>query len=217
MEPNYRTVAKSASASFIEKKSEFIGHISPCKTEEEALDFIREIKKQHRKATHNCYAYILRSNNIGRHSDDGEPSGTAGAPMFEVLRKEGLTDVCCVVTRYFGGILLGAGGRVRAYTNGVKAAVDAAGIKEMRMAALIGITLDYSLYGRLGSIFSDYDVRIRNEDFSSDVKINLYIDEKLTEEFKEKITDICFGRVNIRVIEKTEFDFGKSGIDCRSE
>ena len=96
---SYKTIAERAQASFIEKKSEFIGNIAPCTTESEAISFVEEIRKQHRKATHNCYAYILRENNIGRHSDDGEPSGTAGAPMFEVLKKEGLTDVCCVVTR----------------------------------------------------------------------------------------------------------------------
>ena len=139
---SYKTIAERAQASFIEKKSEFIGNIAPCTTESEAISFVEEIRKQHRKATHNCYAYILRENNIGRHSDDGEPSGTAGAPMFEVLKKEGLTDVCCVVTRYFGGVLLGAGGLVRAYSNGVTAAVGASRIKEMKSAAKLIIEVE---------------------------------------------------------------------------
>ncbi|MDE6727785.1 MAG: YigZ family protein, partial [Oscillospiraceae bacterium] len=102
----YRTIAERCEARFIEKKSEFIGYLAPVETEEQAVEFINEIRGMHRKATHNCYAYILRENSAARHSDDGEPSGTAGVPIYEVLRKEGLTDVACVVTRYFGGVLL---------------------------------------------------------------------------------------------------------------
>ncbi len=205
----YKTAAKSASASFIEKKSEFIGYIKPCTTEEEALDFIGEIRRLHRRASHNCYAYILRDNNICRHSDDGEPGGTAGAPMLEVLNKEGLTDVCCVVTRYFGGILLGAGGLVRAYSNGVKIAVDAAGIKEMRLAARIMIRVDYSLYGKLGALFSEFDVRTQKEDFTADVGIELCLDNDSAKDFKDKLVDICFGRVKITDLGVEEFDFNK--------
>ena len=110
--PDYDTVGGYAEASFIEKKSEFIGYITHAESDEEAVAFINEIRGRHRKATHNVYAYILRNGSITRYSDDGEPQGTAGVPVFEVLRKEGLTDVCCVVTRYFGGILLGGGGLV---------------------------------------------------------------------------------------------------------
>lgn len=208
MNNEYKTIADRATASFIERKSEFIGNISPVKNEGEAISFIEEIRKQHRKATHNCYAYILRENNIGRHSDDGEPSGTAGAPMFEVLKKEGLTDICCVVTRYFGGILLGAGGLVRAYGNGVKIAVDAAKIKVVKTARRLIFTIDYSLYGKIGALLSQYDVRVQNEDFGADVKITLCIYEKLAEEFKAKLTDLCFGRVVIEDLGNEEFDFG---------
>lgn len=104
---SYKTIRNRTEASFTEKKSEFIGYISPAGTEEEAIGFINEIRAMHRKATHNCYAYILRNNNTGRHSDDGEPGGTAGMPIYDVLSKNGITDVVCVVTRYFGGILLG--------------------------------------------------------------------------------------------------------------
>ena len=204
----YRTIAEAVTASFIEKKSEFIGNIAPCQTEEEALAFIQEIRRQHRKATHNCYAYILRDNNIGRHSDDGEPGGTAGAPMFEVLKKEGLTDVCCVVTRYFGGIMLGAGGLVRAYTNGAKIAVDAARIKEMRMAERLRLTLDYSLYGKIGATLSGYDVRVFNEDFAADVALTLYIAEEKSKEFSAELIDICCGKINIENLGIEEYDFG---------
>lgn len=203
----YKTIAERAEASFTEKKSEFIGYIAPCKTEEEALSFIEEIRKLHRKATHNCYAYILRDNNIGRHSDDGEPSGTAGAPMFEVLKKEGLTDVCCVVTRYFGGVLLGAGGLVRAYTNGVKVAVEAARIKEMKPAEKIKISVDYSLYGKMGAVFSEYDVRVENEEFGTGVEITLFVEAVRAEELCGSVIDTCFGRAGIERLGIVEYDF----------
>lgn len=203
----YKTIAARAEASFIERKSEFIGYISPCQTEAEALAFIEEIRKLHRKATHNCYAYILRDNNIGRHSDDGEPSGTAGAPMFEVLKKEGLTDVCCVVTRYFGGILLGAGGLVRAYSSGVKIAVDAARIKIMKPAEKLRLSLDYSLYGKMGAIFSDFGVKVEGEEFGAGVEIVLFVEEERAGEFREKIVDACFGKVEITGLGTVEADF----------
>lgn len=205
----YKTIADRATASFTEKKSEFIGNIAPVKTEEAAIAFIEEIRKQHRKATHNCYAYILRDNNIGRHSDDGEPSGTAGAPMFEVLKKEELTDICCVVTRYFGGIKLGGGGLVRAYGNGVKAAIDAAKIKLISTARRLIVTMDYSLYGKIGALLAEYDVRVQNEDFGADVKINLCVRDERAEEFKEKLIDLCFGRVEIDDLGTEEFDFAQ--------
>lgn len=207
MDKEYKTIAAPACASFTEKKSEFIGNIAPCKTEEEAVTFIEEIRKQHRKATHNCYAYILRDNNISRHSDDGEPGGTAGTPMYEVLRKEGLTDVCCVVTRYFGGILLGAGGLVRAYTNGVKIAIDAAKIKEISPARRLKISLEYSLYGKIGALLTQFDTRVQQEEFTADASITLCLREERAEEFKEKLIDICFGRVDIWDLGVEEFDF----------
>ncbi|MCH5200932.1 MAG: YigZ family protein [Oscillospiraceae bacterium] len=205
----YRTVAGAACASFVEKKSEFIGNISPCKTEEEAIAFIQEIRRQHRRATHNCYAYILRENNTVRHSDDGEPGGTAGAPMLEVLKKEGLTDVCCVVTRYFGGIMLGAGGLVRAYTEGAKIAVDAARIKEMRMAEQLRLTLDYSLYGKIGAALSEFDVRVCSEDFAADVTLTVYIAEEKSGGLSARLTDICCGKINIESLGSEEYDFGE--------
>ncbi len=205
---SYKTVAERAQASFTEKKSEFIGSIAPCTTESEAISFIEEIRKLHRKATHNCYAYILRENNIGRHSDDGEPSGTAGAPMFEVLKKEGLTDVCCVVTRYFGGILLGAGGLVRAYANGAALAVGASKIKEMKLAERLIIEVDYSLYGKLGAIFSEFDARIDGEEFAAGVKIVLYVEAEKAESLKAKVIDVCCGRAVIKDSGTEEFDFG---------
>ncbi|MCM1298667.1 MAG: YigZ family protein [Firmicutes bacterium] len=207
MDKEYKTISEPAHASFTEKKSEFIGSIAPCTTEAEAVDFIEQIRKQHRKASHNCYAYILRDNNISRHSDDGEPGGTAGTPIYEVLKKEGLTDVCCVVTRYFGGILLGAGGLVRAYTNGAKLAVDSAEIKEIKSARRFRITLEYSLYGKIGALLTEYDARVQSEEFAADACLTLCLRESQSAAFKEKLVDICFGRVKVEDLGVEEFDF----------
>ena len=203
----YKTIAERCEARFIEKKSEFIGYLSPVTSEDEAVAFINEIRAMHRKATHNCYAYILRENSTARHSDDGEPSGTAGVPIYEVLRKEELCDVACVVTRYFGGIMLGAGGLVRAYTRGAKDAVNAANVKVMAMAAQVSIEVDYSLYGRLPQIFLEFDTRTESEDFSDTVKITVYVREELAEKLTEKLTDSCNGKIAVTIQQKTWYDF----------
>lgn len=204
----YKTINGSAEAEFTEKKSRFIGYIRHTATEKEALDFIAEIRAMHRKATHNCYAYILRDNNISRHSDDGEPSGTAGAPMYDCLKKEGLTDVTCVVTRYFGGILLGAGGLVRAYSKGTKIAVDAAEKLDMHTADKLSLRLPYTLYGRIGKTLSDYGVKTESEDFAADVAITLYIKQQLTESFSAELADLCNGAIAINKLDTLEYNFG---------
>ncbi len=203
----YKTIARRCEARFIEKKSEFIGYLCPVSDEEQATAFVEEIRSLHRKATHNCYAYILRENNIARHSDDGEPGGTAGVPIYEVLRKEGLTDICCVVTRYFGGIMLGAGGLVRAYTRGAKDAADAAEIKLMALAERLELTVDYSLYGKLSQVFAELDARVESEEFSDSVKINLCIREESSETLKAKLVDICSGNIDVKTAQKIWYDF----------
>lgn len=203
----YKTIARRCEARFIEKKSEFIGYLCPVQTEEQAVAFIEEIRAMHRKSTHNCYAYILRENNAARHSDDGEPGGTAGVPIYEVLRKEGLTDVCCVVTRYFGGVLLGAGGLVRAYTKGAKDAVDAAQIKCMAEAVKLAVTVDYGLYGRLAQVFADFDARVEDERFADNVRIVLHIRAENSQKLTDKLVDVCNGAVSVEEIEKLNFDF----------
>lgn len=203
----YKTIADRCEARFIEKKSEFIAYLAPVETEEQAVEFINEIRAAHRKATHNCYAYILRGNGIARHSDDGEPSGTAGVPIYEVLRKERLTDVACVVTRYFGGVLLGAGGLVRAYTRGAKDAVDTAKIKVMAFSERLELSVDYSLYGRLPQIFAEYDVRVSSEDFADTVTISVFVREELAEKLKEKLIDSCNGKIVVENAQKIWFDF----------
>lgn len=203
----YKTIAKRCEARFIEKKSEFIGYLAPVSTEEEAVKFVAEIRAMHPKARHNCYAYILRSNNTARHSDDGEPQGTAGAPIYEVLRKEGLTDIACVVTRYFGGILLGAGGLTRAYAKGAKDAVNAAQIKLMCEAVLVEISLDYSLYGRLAAIFTEFGAKVSSEDFSEQVTVCVHVRAELSEQLRNRLVDVCNGKVSVEEKDKIWFDF----------
>lgn len=203
----YKTIAARCEARFVEKKSEFIGYLSPASTEEEAIAFINEIRAMHRKATHNCYAYILRENSVSRHSDDGEPGGTAGVPIYEVLRKEGLTDVVCVVTRYFGGILLGAGGLVRAYTRGAKDAVDCSELKVMAMAARVKISLDYALYGRLPQIFAEFDTRTESEEFGQGVEVVVQVREELEKALCDKLVDCCNGKVAVDILSRDWYDF----------
>ena len=187
---NYFTVSKPAEASFIEKKSEFIGYIAPVKTNDEAVAFINEIKAMHRKARHNVYAYILREDNISRYSDDGEPQGTAGVPVLEVLQKRGLTDVCVVVTRYFGGILLGGGGLLRAYSHAASIACDAAHIMDMRLCHRLTIKTDYNLYGKINYILPNFDVITVNCDFADAVTLEILIMSDKLEALRKELTEV---------------------------
>ncbi len=187
---NYFTISKPASDSFIEKKSEFIGYIAPVKTNDEAVAFINQIKAMHRKARHNVYAYILRDDNISRYSDDGEPQGTAGVPVLEVLQKRGLTDVCVVVTRYFGGILLGGGGLLRAYSHAASIACDAAHIMDMRLCHRLTIKTDYNLYGKINYILPNFNVIIVNSDFADAVTLEILVMSEKLEALRKELTEI---------------------------
>lgn len=204
---DYSTVKAFAEASFTEKRSEFIGYISPVKTNDEAVEFINKIRAMHRKATHNVYAYILRDGSISRYSDDGEPQGTAGVPVLDVLQKEGLTDICCVVTRYFGGILLGGGGLVRAYSHSAKIAVDAAERMIMCSSYPVRITVNYDLYGRITYILPEFEVKTVNTDFGSDVTLELLVKKDLAEPLRKKLADITNGRIDYVQGDETFEDF----------
>ncbi|MGN1133430.1 MAG: YigZ family protein [Oscillospiraceae bacterium] len=204
----YRTIYEPASDSFVEKKSEFIGSICPVKTNDEAVEFINKIKAENRKARHNVYAYILRDGNILRYSDDGEPQGTGGVPVLEVLKKEGLTDICVVVTRYFGGVLLGANGLVRAYSHACKLAVDASRIMVMCSCSQLNITCDYSFYGKLSYILPDYNVIIKNESFEDNVKVSVMVKDENVSHLKDKIIDMSNGKADIDEIADLWDDFG---------
>ena len=197
---NYFTISRITEASFTEKRSEFICRIAPVKTSDEAIEFINSVRADHRKAKHNVYAYVLRNDNISRYSDDGEPQGTAGVPVLDVLRKRGLTDVCAVVTRYFGGILLGGGGLVRAYSHAVSIACDSAEIMNMCQCHRLRITTDYNMYGKISYILPTFDTIVTDSVFESDVIIEiLVLNEKLMSLVK-KITEITNGSA---VIEDT--------------
>lgn len=204
---SYKTIRNRCEASFIEKKSEFIGYLCPVTTEQEAIDFINEIRAMHRKATHNCYAYILRDNNTARHSDDGEPGGTAGVPIYDVLNKTGVTDIACVVTRYFGGIMLGAGGLVRAYSKGASIALEVADIMTMEIADSLKITTDYSFYGNITSIAAEYEAIIRNTEYTDNVSVFLDVKNELADKLKDKLIDKCNGRVEIEFLDKGYKEF----------
>ena len=187
---NYYTVSEAAEASFIEKRSEFIGYIAPVKTDEEAVNFINTIKAKHRKAKHNVYAYILRKDNISRYSDDGEPQGTAGVPVLDVLQKRGLTDVCVVVTRYFGGILLGGGGLVRAYSHAASLACDAVHTMDMCLCHRLKICTDYGMYGKLTYILPNFETITVNSDFADSVTLELLVLlEKTQRSYKRNYRD----------------------------
>ena len=194
---SYTTVYEYASDSFTEKKSEFIGHICPVKTAEEAVAFIEHIKSQNRKARHNVYAYVLRDGNASRYSDDGEPQGTGGVPVLDVINKAVLTDVCVVVTRYFGGVLLGASGLVRAYSQACSLAVAAARKMEMCECSRVSFSCDYTLYGRVSYLLPEFGVITEKEDFADTVNLSVLCKSELVEELKRKLTDVSNGQLEL--------------------
>lgn len=200
---------------FVEKKSRFIGRIWPVETEEEALARIQEMKKKHYDATHNCWAYIIRDGAV-RFSDDGEPGGTAGMPMLQVLQREGLFNAVCVVTRYFGGILLGAGGLVRAYTKGAKIAVDAAGKSMKRVWTVLYVPCPYSFYERVRLEAEGFGGIVRKADFGAEVELELLFPEAKTQEFLDRLTDMTAGTVESMEIgqEYRAFPVSGKGSDC---
>ena len=195
---------------FIEKKSRFIGRLWPVETEAEALERIQQMKKQHYDATHNCWAYILRDGAV-RFSDDGEPGGTAGMPMLQVLQREGLYNVVCVVTRYFGGILLGAGGLVRAYTKGAKIAVDAAGKSMKRVWTALYLPCPYPFYERVKLAVEEFEGIIRKTDFGAEIELELLFPEGKTQAFLDRLTDMTSGTVEAMEIGQEYRAFPVSG------
>ena len=179
---------------FIEKKSRFIGRAWLVESEEEALAKIAEMKKQHYDATHNCWAYIIKDGPM-RFSDDGEPGGTAGNPMMQVLQREQLYNIVCVVTRYFGGILLGAGGLVRAYTKGAKIAIDAAGKSIKRVWTVLYVPCPYNFYERVKLETEAFGGIIRETTFGAEVELEILVAAPETQAFLEILTDMTAGTV----------------------
>ena len=196
----YKTVEFENSDEFIEKKSKFIGYVKPVKTQEEATEFINKIKSKHWDATHNVYAYVLQENNIQRYSDDGEPSGTAGVPVLDVILKSNLVDVCVVVTRYFGGTLLGAGGLVRAYSHGSKIAVEAGNIITMAPCSILKVCVDYSFYDRLNILLNDFSANVEDTQFSDNVSVTFFLFFEKTADLQNKLTDLSNGLYKLNEI-----------------
>ncbi|MEE0866868.1 MAG: YigZ family protein [Clostridia bacterium] len=192
---NYKTVKNEAETEMIERKSRFIGYCKNVATQEEAVEFIEKIRAMHRQATHNVYAYVLRKDNAARYSDDGEPAGTAGVPVLEVINKEGLTDVCVVVTRYFGGILLGAGGLVRAYGKSAKLAIDDAVRVEMKECSSFLIKCDYSFYGKIEYMINTKGYILKDTSFDEEVYITVSVPVGKEEELQKTTADITGGSV----------------------
>ncbi len=210
----YRTIAAPAQEEFVEKRSRFIGQIAPVEGEEEALAFINAVRERHREATHNVYAYILRENQMTRFSDDGEPQGTAGKPVLEVVQREGLVDVAVVVTRYFGGVLLGAGGLVRAYAQGAKTAVDAARVLNMQPAALQGfirregdralleVDMGYDFYGKATYILPKHEVQLLESVFEEGVRLRLLCKKARLPALTQELRELSSGTVAPLVTEE---------------
>ncbi len=192
----YRTLHTAAQDEFTEKRSRFIGYCRPVETEEEALSFIAAIKKQHWDAKHNVYAYVLRDGQIRRYSDDGEPQGTAGIPVLDVLLKGNITDAVVVVTRYFGGILLGGGGLVRAYGHAASIAVKAAGVEERILCKQLSVICDYTQYGRVAPLIAEHGGIIDDTVYEDAVTIRFHMKGDALSPFEKALADATAGSVS---------------------
>ena len=190
---DYLVPASFGEAEFTEKRSRFIGRVWPCETEDEALAHIKEMREKHWDATHNVYAYIIREGGSMRYSDDGEPQGTSGMPTLGVFRSAGIYNVCCVVTRYFGGILLGTGGLVRAYSQAAQAALEAAGVAQMSLWRRVSAVCPYSFYERIRSETEAFGGVIENTDFAAEVTLSVLIGGENADGYARRIADITSG------------------------
>ena len=191
----YLVPAGYGTGEYTEKRSRFIGQIWPVETEAEALARIAEVKKAHYNARHNCFAYIVREGGVTRYSDDGEPQGTAGQPILSVLNGAELQNVCCTVTRYFGGVLLGTGGLVRAYTAAAKAALEQAGISRMASWQCLHLNCPYPLFERVRRLLEEREAIIEAIDFGTDVRFTVLLREDRTEAFSLSLTELSAGTV----------------------
>ncbi len=197
MKDRYTTIQKTAEAEIVEKRSRFIATVKPVKTEEEALAFLNELRQKYWNATHNVYAYIIEENHIMRYSDDGEPGGTAGLPVLDMLKKEGLSNLIVVVTRYFGGVLLGTGGLVHAYSKSAKAGVLAAGLLDMLLCRRVTLTCEYTLLGKLQNLIAKYpEVIVEEAEYTDKVTLPLYLPIEEADAFCDSITD----KMNAQVV-----------------
>ena len=192
---------------FVEKRSRFISHIWRVETEAEARARIEEMKKKYYDARHNCWCYLLKEGNVVRYSDDGEPQGTAGVPMLEAIRKSGVSDCVVVVTRYFGGILLGGGGLVRAYSHSAKIGVDSAKIITMAHCLDMAVECDYTFYGKLTDFLSREDTVILDTEFTDNVKVIFRIKSENKDNINAKLTELSYGKVFSTVVSERFCEF----------
>ena len=184
-------------AEFTEKRSRFLGHVLPVSSEEEARAHIERVRKQHYDARHNCWCYRLREGGVERYSDDGEPQGTAGQPMLNVFQREGVWNVCCVVTRYFGGILLGAGGLVRAYTQSAKDALDAAGIAQVRRWTAMEVPCPYARFEEVRREVARFGGVEEAVDYGAEVLLSVLIPAEGAAAFAAHLLDASAGTIEV--------------------
>ena len=198
----YLTIGKRSKTEFVEKRSRFIGSAFPVNNREEAERIVSELKSEYWDAKHNVFAYILREGNVKRFSDDGEPQGTAGMPVLDVIEKQGLCDVLVVVTRYFGGVLLGTGGLVRAYSHSAALAIEAAKLVLMTPATECFLSCDYSSYGTIQAFLNNEECKDITSVFEDDVKIKFYVKSDNLSGFENRLTELSNGKIEL--IKKSE-------------
>lgn len=189
----YRTVLREAEAEFTERRSRFLGRVKPVQTEEEAETFLRSVREAERDATHHVYAYVLRAGQRQRYSDDGEPQGTAGVPVLDVLLQSHVTDTAVVVTRWFGGILLGTGGLVRAYSHGASIALEAGGIVRMGACFQGNLICDYASYGKIPALITEHGGAVDDTAFTENVAIKFHLPCAQAELFRTALADATCG------------------------
>ena len=192
---------KEAQAEFVDRRSRFIARVAPVTSEEEALAFLNNIRQDH-SATHHVFAYRLRERNFTRYNDDGEPSGTAGLPVLDILERGEITDAIIVVSRWFGGTLLGTGGLVRAYSTAAKMAVEAAGIVEMGIAGLYSLSITYGDYDKVIRLANDIGLIIQDSQFLEEVLLHLIATDQAAENFSVKLKELTRGSRDIQLISK---------------
>ena len=193
----YYIPTASAEAELVEKRSRFIGQVKPVETEEEARAFVEQVKKKHYDARHNCWCYRLRDGGVERYSDDGEPQGTAGQPMLNVFQRQEITNVCCVVTRYFGGILLGAGGLTRAYSKGAKDVLEAAGVCRMSQWTLWDVPCTYPLFERMKLEIQSCGGVVRDTEYGADILLRAAFPAGGAERFAPRLTELSAGALEM--------------------
>ncbi|MBX0313493.1 YigZ family protein [Planococcus glaciei] len=208
MRENYKTIGELTECEIIIQKSRFIGYAKRAETEKEALEFIESIKAKHRSANHNCSAYLIgEHDSIQKANDDGEPSGTAGFPMLEVLKKQGLKDTVVVVTRYFGGIKLGGGGLIRAYGKATTEAIAASGVVERRLHFLMKVTIDYNWLGKMENEVRNSDFPLKDIQYTDGVALLIYVPRDKKDDFTGWINEMTNGQAMIESLESEFLEF----------